>query len=184
MSGLPRWLPKDSTLPALGDSGNGGCKLSIVLDRPEGYTAAEDPAKAWVTWGVLNNVVLSNIATPFTMSTGLKVWVKATTNGTFPFRVLSAELGGGSAVPDDSGGSATNPPTTAYFLLGEIGGAGTTENPYRPFPTGCGNLRLSVEPSGYSCFLATSGDPGATPPVPAAPGGVKTNYQLKWERVA
>lgn len=160
----------------------GPCRLSLSLDRPEGYTAAEDPDKGWVTWGVVNNTLISNVATPFTLSTGLKVWVKVTTNGAVPVKVLSAVLEGGSAVPEDAGGSATTPPTTAYFLLGQVGGAGTLADPWSVLSTGCGNLRYSAVASGYSCVLASPGDPGATPPIPPSPGGVKTDYQMKWER--
>jgi hypothetical protein len=159
------------------------CKLSLSLIRPEGYTAAEDPAKGWVTWGVVNNVVIDDVATPFTLSTGVKIWVAVTTNGAVPLRVLTATLAGGAAVPDDIGGTATTPPTTAHYLLGQVGGAGTEESPFNVFSTGCGSLNLSVVSTGYSCVLSDPGDPEEDPPIPPTAGGVKTDYQLRWDRV-
>jgi hypothetical protein len=85
---------------------------------PEGYGGVDGVTKGWVTWGVVGNTVVNNITDPFTLSAGLKVWVRVTTNGTLPFRVLTATTDPGTGrVPDDSGGSATDPPSTIYYLL-------------------------------------------------------------------
>jgi hypothetical protein len=160
------------------------CALRATKDRPEGYTEAEGATKGWVTWGHVNSVVVSNVAESYSLSTGKKVYMKVTTNGAIPLRVLTAEIDATTSTREDSGGTATTPPTTAYYLLGQVAGAGTVESPYTVFPSGCGNLRLSAVPMGYSCTLATAGDPEADPPVSASPGGVKTDYQLRWDRVA
>ncbi len=176
--------------PGYAESGGGAateasatCPLSLSLTRPSGYTAAEDPAKCWINWGVVGNVVISNVAVPIAMATGRNIWVAAVTNGTVPLRVLSASIGFGASVPDDIGGTATTPPTTAHYLIGQVSGAGTEESPFGLFSTGCGNLNLSTVAMGYSCQLATAGDPEADPVVPPSAGGVKTDYQLRWDRV-
>jgi hypothetical protein len=160
------------------------CALRATKDRPEGYTEAEGATKGWVTWGHVNSVVVSNVAESYSLATGKRIYMKVTTNGAIPLRVLTAEIDATTSTREDTGGTATTPPTTAYYLLGQVAGAGTVESPYTVFPSGCGNLQLSAVAMGYSCTLATAGDPGATPPVPASPGGVQTNYQLRWDRVA
>lgn len=163
--------------------GNGCTALTLTKRRPLGYTADEDSTKGWVHWGVVNNVVIDNIAIPFALSTGLKVWVAVTTNGAVPLIPLTATIGTGATVPDDIGGTATKPPDTAHHLLGQVTGAGTTESPFTVFSTGCGVINLSAVAMGYSCVLADSGDPEADPVIPPTPGGVKTDYQLRWDRV-
>lgn len=167
----------------LGSVAGGACPLRLVLEKPEGYPGAVDPDRGWVEWGSVGNVVPSNMANSFALASGRKVWVEAVTNGAVPLRVLSASLGAGASVPDDIGGTVSTPPTTAHLLLGEVFGAGTPESPWSLRSTGCGSLWLSARAVGYSCQLATAGDPEADPPVPPAPGGVRTDYELKWDRV-
>jgi len=162
-----------------------GCKLSLTKIMPEGYGGVDGVTKGWVTWGVVGNTVVNNITDPFTLSAGLKVWVRVTTNGTLPFRVLTATIDTGTgSVPNDSGGSATDPPSTIYYLLGQVLGAGTVESPFTVSSTGCGSLRVSLTAYGYICVLASSGNPSATPPEPASPGGVKTSYMMRWDRTS
>ena len=178
MSGLPRWLPRNDTLVAPGDEGAEAVALNLVLTktRPAGYTAAVDPAKGWVTWGHAGNRVPSNIATPFTFSTGLKVWLAMTTNGAHPVQVLSCVLAAGSDVPADIGGTETTPPTTVHFLLGSVGGAGTVESPWSVFSSGQGNLRLETYEVGTVCQTYSPGPP----PVPAS---IKSTYATRVVRV-
>lgn len=172
----------------IGGGAGGGAAASICLlgltdERPAGYPEPEEGADlGWVTWGHVNSVVPDNVAEPFTLSTNLLVWIKVATNGAVPLRVLSAEIGTGAELPEDIGGTATTPPTTAHYLLGQVLGDGE-EVPFYIANAGCGNLVLSTVAMGYSCQLASAGDPEADPPVPASAGGVKTDYQLRWDRV-
>jgi len=159
-------------------------RLVLTLTRPDGDSEDKDANKGWITWGHVNSMIISNIATSYALVKGLKVYVKVTTNGRIPLKVLSAEITTTTETPEDKGGTISTPPTTAYYLLGQVGGAGTQAEPFYVTNAGTGNLSLGVRAIGYSCVLATPGDPSATPPVPPTPGGVKTDYELKWERVA
>ena len=158
--------------------------LYLTLDRPPGYTESEGATKGWVTWGNVNSVVLANIADSFTLTSGRKVYVKVTTNGAIPLRVLTAEILTTTGTATDSGATASTPATTAYYLLGQVGGAGTSASPFFLTNSGSGNLVLGVVATGYTCVQATAGNPSATPPVPASAGGVRTDYQLSWTRGA
>lgn len=172
---------------AAGGSGTDSTRSSLVLTdtSPYGDVIDEEDENeyGWVTWGVVNNLVVSGIANAFVLADGKQVWIKVTTNGASPLSVLTASLETGASIPDDIGGSATNPPTTAHFLLGEVSGTGSESDPFLLNSTGSGSLRLSLEASGFQCVLATAGDPEADPPVEPDAGGVRTNYQLKWDRV-
>jgi hypothetical protein len=156
--------------------------LVLTLDRPRGYTETDSDTKGWVTWGHVNSVVVDNVARSYTLAAGLKVYVKVTTNGAIPLRVLTAEIDATTGTRTDSGGTTSTPPTTAYYLLGQVGGAGTVQSPYFLSNAGSGNLAARVTATGYDCTLATAGNPGATPPVPASPGGITTSYQFAWNR--
>lgn len=163
---------RDSSIPA----------LILTLERPAGYTEAEASTKGWVTWGHVDSVVVDNIAASYTLAAGLKVYVKVTTNGAIPLRVLTAEIDATTSTRTDTGGTASTPATTAYYLLGEVLGAGTVLSPYTPSNSGSGNLVSDVIATGYTCVLASAGDPSATPPVPASLGGVRTDYQFRLVR--
>jgi hypothetical protein len=163
--------PETPQASAQASAGGSICALRATKDRPEGYTEAERATKGWVTWGHVNSVAVSNVAESYSLATGKKIYMKVTTNGAIPLRVLTAEIDATTSTREDTGGTATRPPTTAYYLLGQVAGAGTVESPYTVFPSGCGNLSLSAVAMGYSCTLAS-------------PRGVKTDYQLRWDRVA
>jgi hypothetical protein len=158
--------------------------LYLTLDRPPGYTESEGATKGWVTWGQVNSVIVDNVADSFALTSGRKVYVKVTTNGAIPLRVLTAEILTTTGTATDSGATASTPATTAYYLLGQVGGAGTSASPFFLTNSGSGNLVLGVVATGYTCVQATAGNPSATPPVPASAGGVRTDYQLSWTRGA
>ena len=146
--------------------------LTLTATRPPGYTAPVVANRGWVTWGHVNNVVPSDIADDFVLSTGLKIWATITTNGAHPVQVTAVELDSGATVPADIGGTATTPPITVHYLLGTVMGAGTLESPWVLTSSGSGNLRVETYPVGTVCQTY---DPG--PPI--VPASIKTTYALR-----
>lgn len=151
-------------------------QLVLSMLRPSGYSTAEDATKGWVSLGHVNNRVPTNIATPFALSTGLKVWVAIATNGSHPVAVTSCTLSGGAEVPADIGGTETTPPTTVHYLIGQVSGDGTSGSPFVLTSSGEGNLRLETYAVGTVCQTY---DPG--PPI--VPAAVKTTYGYRVVRI-
>ncbi len=143
------------------------------------------PGKVRVTWGAVNNVVPSNIATEadFSAVTGTReVWLEITMQTVAPYKVISVEVKAEeSGIPEpESPDPATGAPADKlYYLLGQVEvDNGTITNIENTNGRAGGSIGVTVQSIGSVCREAQPADPGdpeAEPPIPPTPaieGGV------------
>jgi hypothetical protein len=160
-SGLPRWLPKNDTVPVPGQGGLGsGGALTLTTTPPPGAASSSD-LRIWVQWGVVGLVVPSNIYDPIVLlsaGTG-RVWLRVGYSGS---GIASVVIERGPTVP-----TPTAPPADAQYavesiyLLGQVTTAvvGGVLRITNLSSTGEGSLQLYWAPITQTCRPPNHDDP-------------------------